>query len=587
MIPVNLYYFSTSTDAWRKLYVLLSDVYNGPVPSLEKRLYRDLLYRYKIPLEAWIDLRIVEIWIKHKLPIPLISMLSYILSIQRKDGSLSVDGIIPNSGATYRTIELANLLGLAENRKIKKAIRFLSNSVHSCKGLPAPGPVEGAIPEVGTTARFMHTLLNIDYQSYKEEIDIMYEFLTEKVVINSEVAAWHTDLDRSEVKNIDDCVTGATSLAVYAIILMNKVNKSYKDIELINKVCKWLIKKQNTDGGWSETSYEKSNVDNTFNVLRALIEAKPFLNKEILDELSVCLKEAKEFLNSINPFKLETVSLKSMYLRARLLIEKNPLSPNILNAAEALINVKDKWYNPRGHLYNEILIAGISLAEWRKKLELNNVDIFSETRKRYSNALYFLFSIHIELSPFFSGYREGIRENILNFLTKVSRNYRLINVVDKLSKSITVKDILASVFATIVMLGFFFSEEFVNAIMLPYISSSSIEFKVFLTSIFVILYITWIIIKIKLRLNFFHFFITTFISIAIAFFLVEMWLKYSNEKINGYILSYLFEKNNKNLSLFLDEFRLIIIYALLIDIGRKLIDISIIDIIFLHERKRE
>jgi len=142
MIPVNLYYFSTSTDEWRKLYVLLNDVYNGPVPSLEKRLNRDLLYRYKIPLEAWIDLRIIEIWIKHKLPIPLISMLSYILSIQRRDGSLSVDGIIPNSGATYRTIELANLLGLAENKKIKKAIRFLSNSIYSCKGLPAPGPVD-------------------------------------------------------------------------------------------------------------------------------------------------------------------------------------------------------------------------------------------------------------------------------------------------------------------------------------------------------------------------------------------------------------------------------------------------------------
>jgi len=67
-----------------------------------------------------------------------------------------------------------------------------------------------------------------------------------------------------------------------------------------------------------------------------------------------------------------------------------------------------------------------------------------------------------------------------------------------------------------------------------------------------------------------------------------VWLKYSNERINGYILSYFLEESNsKNLPIFLDEFRLIIIYALLIDIGRKLIDISIIDIIFLHERKRE
>ena len=587
MIPINLYYFSTSTDAWRKLYILLNNVYKGSIPSIEKTLNRDLLYEYKIPLEAWIDLRIIEIWIKHKLPIPLLSMLNYILSIQKKDGSLSVDGIIPNSGATYRTIEFANLLGLDENKKVKKAIKFLRDSLYNYKGLPAPGPVEGAIPEIGTTARFMHILLNIDYESYEKEINTMYKFLIEKVVVKNKMAAWHTDLDKTEIKNIEDCVTGATSLALYSIALMNKLIKSHQDKELIEKVSRWLIKKQNADGGWSEISSDKSNIDNTFNVLRALVEAKPFLSEEVLKKLNISFEKANEFLNKIDPFKLETVSLKSMCLRTYLLMEKDPLSPNILTAAESIINIKDKWYNPHRHLYNEILIAGISLAEWRKKLEKNKIDVYAETKKGNSKALSFLFSIDAELSPFFSGYREGIRENILNFLTKLRCNHRFISIINELSKSITVKDILASIFATIVMLGFFFSEEFVNAIILPYIPSKEAEFKVLLTFVFILIYSVWFLIKIKLRLNFLHLFMTTIISLAIAFFLVEIWLKYSNERINGYILSYLLEKSDiKNPSLLLDELRLIILYAFLIDIGRKLIDISIIDMIFMHERKR-
>ncbi len=223
---------------------MFCELYGSEVPDPEVALNkRDLLVQYGIPVEAWIDLRILETWFRKGLPIPIVCLFSYVLSLQREDGSFSVDGVVPNSGATYRSIELALLLGLKDNSRVRKAADYLVNSLRE-GGLASPGPFEGALLEVGTTARFLHILYRFDSLSYRDAVESMRDFILSRAYVRDNEAAWHTDVPPDGIDNIDSCITGATSLALYSLCLLKKS----EDRDLTNKGARWLVGK--LDVGW-------------------------------------------------------------------------------------------------------------------------------------------------------------------------------------------------------------------------------------------------------------------------------------------------------------------------------------------------
>ncbi len=557
-IPLNLYHISLSSNTWRKVYLMLSDVYGSEVPDPTVRLdKRDLLVRYGIPIEAWIDLRVLDRWFISRIPIPLVSMLSYVLSLQREDGSISVDGIIPNSGATYRAVELALLLGVYDDTRVIKAVDFLLKSLRD-GGLPSPGPVEGAVLEVGTTARFLHILTRLNKEKggsvYVRHIEGMRAFLLSRVCVEGDEAAWHTDLTPEEVGTIRSCITGATSLALYSLCLLGKK----EDVDLIRKVCRWLVNQQKEDGGWSDSQDGFSNVDNTFNVVRALKHSEPFLDRHLKDQVASALARSREFLSSINPRDLRTVSLRSMLTRSRLILLEDPLHPEVLGALEGLTDMKDMWYTPKAHLYNEILIAGICIGEWVNSLK---EDPYRVAKKSKNRSLVFLFSFPAEIPPFFPGHREGVGERLLNFLTRTGHGQGL---VEKLIESITLRDIGSLLISTVLLVGVFLNEDFIKAVILP---ERTRAVDLYATLFVLVLFSFWLVLKFRFRSNLCHFFTTTTLSVAISFLILWGWLRFSNDLIAEALTS----------GDLMPVLRLLLTFSLILDIGRRLINVSEID----------
>ncbi len=559
-IPLDLYHISQSSSTWRRVYSMLYDLYHSEIPDPEVSLSRrDLLIEYGIPVEAWIDLRILETWFRKGIPVPLACLLGYVLSLQREDGSFSVDGIVPNSGATYRTVELALLLGSGENPKVRKAVDYLVRSLRG-GGLASPGPVEGALLEVGTTARFLHVLYRFDIKTYSQAIESMRSFLLKRVCVGEDEAAWHTDLLPEELKDLDSCIGGATSLALYSLCLLGRE----EDKILINRAVKWLLKRQK-EGGWSDSPEGSPNVDNTFNAVRALKASREFLDPALRMKVERSLEEARKFLNRIDPYELRAVSLRAMYLRAKLLLIEDPLDKKVLKSLKALTDMKDRWFSKEGHLYNEMLIAGIAIGEWLCSVKENPYRL---VREGGNEELKELLSFPVEIPPLFPGHRDGVGERLLNFLVKTHRGYRL---VEKLSESFTIRDMVSLIVAAFLMLGIFLSEDFLKALILPERNS---KVDVYSTLIVISLYFLWLSIKFRFRESILHFLITTILSILIALFLLWGWLRYSDEMV-----SFLLKEGE-----ILPLLRIVIVFSLILDVGRRLINVSELDRILLSRR---
>ena len=538
---------------------MLYDLYRSDVPDPEVSLSRrDLLIEYGIPVEAWIDLRILETWFRRGVPVPLACLLGYVLSLQREDGSFSVDGIVPNSGATYRAVELALLLDSGENTKVRKAVEFLVRSLQN-GGLASPGPVEGALLEVGTTARFLHVLYRFDGETYSEAIESMRSFLLSRACSGKDETAWHTDLPPEELESPDSCISGATSLALYSLCLLGRE----EDGELINGAVRWLLRRQK-EGGWSDSPEGNPNVDNTFNAVRALKASQDFLEPALRTEVERSLERAEKFLQEVDPYSLRTVSLRAMHLRAMLLLTEDPLDKKVLRSLKALTDLKDRWFSREGHLYNEMLIAGIALGEWLRSVRTNPYRLAREGYEELKD----LFSFPVEIPPLLPGHRDGVGERILNFLAKAHRGYKL---AEKLSESITVRDIVSLIIATFLMLGVFLSEDFLRALILP---ERDHKVDLYSTILVLSLYLLWLFIKFRFRESFLHFVSTTLLSILIALFLLWGWLRYSNEMVSSLL------KEGE----FLPLLRVLVIFSLILDVGRRLINVSELDRIILSRR---
>ena len=195
MFSTKLYYLTQHTSYWRRAALMIhkkSDAGLALNPDQDLQ-FRDDLCRFGMPVEAWIDFRVIADWVDQGLPIPLIAMSDYVLSRQCDDGSWSVDGVVVNSGATYRSLELCALLGFgSSDKQIAKGLHYLDNALIN-GGLQSPGPLPGAPIEIGTTARCLHTISLLQPDSCA--IGEMKNYLENALFVDSNLACWHTDAD--------------------------------------------------------------------------------------------------------------------------------------------------------------------------------------------------------------------------------------------------------------------------------------------------------------------------------------------------------------------------------------------------------
>ncbi len=335
------------------------------------------------------------------MPIPLIVILDFVLLQQRSDGSWSVDGRLPNSGACYRSLEYAARVGLGgKDARLEKGLDFLETSLEE-GGLRSPGPLPGMPPEVGTTARCLHvfSLLRPDSPAVRE----MQSWLYARLFVSGELACWHTDC---AIDDPDRGITGATSLALFALLRCGN-----PDRETLGRVVRWLLRVQNPDGGWPDKPRSPSSIDNTYNVLRALIEAR---NLGIaIEGLNEALKKTEQFVHL--PVHLDNASPSglAMTLRARLLFAQSAFDRPVVESLDALERYKERWYTPAAHYYNAILICGLAVAEWLDKAreEGNPYE-----RTRVSRGQRFLLDFPVDIPPFCPGHRGGLYERMLGAL---------------------------------------------------------------------------------------------------------------------------------------------------------------------------
>jgi len=546
MFSTKIYYLTQHTSYWRRAALLIyKKSHVGLALNPEQKLqFRDDLCQFGMPVEAWIDFRIIADWVSQGLPIPLIAMSDYILSKQYDDGSWSVDGFVPNSGSILRSLELCALLGFgSSDKQIATGLDYLENALIN-GGLQSPGPIPGAPIEIGTTARCLHTISRLRPDSCA--IGKMKNCLENALFVDGDLACWHTDAD---IASTNEGITGASALALNALL------KTGSDVLSLSCVVRWFVCLQNPDGGWSERKGGTSSVDNTFNVLRALkVAFQKGLKVEGLEE---SIQKGKDYtFDDKHITRKADISRFAMLLRARLLFADDPYSTEIMRVLDTITDRADEWCSPQAHFYNSLLITGLAIAEWLS-ISRTAGNPYAWSRKNKDKALTFLFDFPVQMPSFYPKSKVGIVENFLNELT-TTRLHGLTNFIER---SITIQDISAMFLSVLIFFGIYVDSDLIKAIMLP---GNTFVYATPLLAI----YISWLLLKWRSRPSTLNFISTTLLAAIMAWGLI-WWLSLSNDQI---------ETALNNITIGNPEFwRLILFFALFIDIGKRLISRTHLD----------
>lgn len=562
------YLLGTNSKYWRKAFLLLKNLgIELLLPEVELEV-RDLLPQYGLPRECWIDFKVIERNIKNNHPLPLVVAFSYLKKLQHEKGywAVNINTNIPNSGATYRALE-AGLLFFNDTCKawMQKTVKYLKEQIKIFQGLPSPGPLEEAPIEVGTTARALHVL--VEFESKKNSPDeevllLLVKVLKSYLYEDEKFACWHTDVEGSKLSSPQQGIVGATSLAFFALLKAEKfLRKEVISQELATKIARWLITFQKSDGGWGDHPGEKgkSNPDNTFNVVRSLTTFIQIFNSnlshDLKEEIKKTLKNAKIFLVRCFEKKLQsqiTISDKAMLARG-LLLFYSPWDKYVIEVINELCKNSSFWYSPNAHLYNEFLIVLITLLEWLKKAH-NSSDFYSYVKKYKNLALTkFLFEFPAEIYPFLPGYKDTVGERILNKFVRL-RVKKIHYITSVLFESFNSQDIISLLVATFLFYTLFISEDFVKSFLCP-------NFLWFEISLY-LMYFSWLILKFKTSRSKVNFLLTTISSFILAFGIL---------KIVEASYPTLIKMHTKDLH------KLFIVFTLIIDAGRRIIDFSEID----------
>jgi len=331
------------------------------------------------------------------------------------------------------------------------------------------------------------------------------------------------------------------------------------------KAASWLIKKQNSDGGWSEvpdpsSPSSPSSIDNTFNVLRSL---RSLRRQQIdVEGLERSIDRAQKFCRDVSPGDHDPISAFAFLLRARLLDAAGPTSKTVMDAVDAIVSRKKQWYDYRAHYYNEVLIVGLALGEWRHALEAAGQKLFTLDYAGRPALESFLCEFPTEAPTFYSRQSSSSIDRWLSSLSRTRFHW----VVPWLEDVLNVKDLAGITLAFLFLLGFYMDSDVIRAVTL--LNAGSIPWP---TIPFVAAYLAWLLVKIRShKRHWTNIAVTSLMSFAIAGGLVY-WIGQANPEFRP--LLDLQDHWGEALRLFL-------FFDLLLDVGKNIVDLAKIDEVF-------
>jgi hypothetical protein len=247
---------------WRRLSLISGD---GLLTGLDERHVVGQLEELGIPRHLYNVVRTVQSWQRAAIP-PDVALALWLLrecaSAQGSGLPRRRDASAEDTGPTIRYLQLA--LAAGETPETDPAVpvlaAWLADQQLEDGGIPAQiGSSQG---EVGTTARAVRVLRQLDDGRTLAAVGRMRQFLLDRCIPIAGGRAW--SYGRGEPVP----VTGATSLAGLALLELCPTEP------LLSEVAAFLLAAQHTDGGWSEVPSHQSTIHNTFNVVRYLRAAR-------------------------------------------------------------------------------------------------------------------------------------------------------------------------------------------------------------------------------------------------------------------------------------------------------------------------
>jgi hypothetical protein len=261
-----------------------------------------------------------------------------------------------------------------------------------------------------------------------------------------------------------------------------------------------------------------------------------------------------------------------MLLRARLLFVKCPYDVEITRVLDAITDRAQEWYSPQAPFYNAVLIVGLALAEWLKLARSDGNNPYARKRGNKDKALALLFDFPVQMPSFYPGSKGGVVEKLLNRLA-TTRLHRLANFIEG---SLTLHDISAMCLSVLIFFGVYVDSDLIKTIMLP---NEPLAY----TTPLLVIYVSWLLVKWRNRPSALNFISTTLLAVTMAWGLV-LWLGLSNEHIGKALIG----KTLGNIVIGSPElWRLILFFALFIDIGKRLINLTHLDRLLIDPREKE
>ena len=168
---------------------------------------------------------------------------------------------------------------------------------------------------------------------------------------------------------------------------------------------------------------------------------------------------------------------------------------------------------------------------------------------------------------FYPGSKGGIVEKLFNGLA-TTRLHGLANFIEK---SITLHDISSMCLSVLIFFGVYVDSDLIKAIVLP-------DEPFAYTTPLLAIYISWLLLKWRSGLSALNFISTTLLAAIMAWGLI-LWLGLSNRHI---------EKALSNMVIGNPElWRLILFFALFIDVGKRLISMTHLERLFIDPREKK
>jgi hypothetical protein len=247
--------------AWRRLSLLSRD---GTLLGIDSRVMVGRLEQLGIPRHQHGFARGLQSWHQSRVP-PDVALALWLLRLrQEKTGEFLRFAHTPTleSGPAIRYVQLASTLGESTETDyvLRSAAKWIETQILPDGSLPDQTVL--ARGESGTSARALCALSSLANPAFDQACLRLRNYLERTIRVESPGSAWACTAEDDHV------VTGATSLALYALLQVAPTSTVIPD------ALAFLLSSQNPGGGWSEVPGYEDTYHNTFNAIRAIMAAR-------------------------------------------------------------------------------------------------------------------------------------------------------------------------------------------------------------------------------------------------------------------------------------------------------------------------